>query len=294
MGIQEEKQFTITPRELVVLGYDTDLTYNAEEQAPNFTILTKTGNNSFNSNNYEIFYYSQNDLVSPLSSKTKNVGDYRLVIKLKGSGASSAENNYSFGEGTKEFYINYRINKCVVIFSASMNYKYDGNIPVIGLSYIQTLASNPLPIGVVLNSAIKAKSPDAKLYAINCSYTDVAFTNNFEWNNTPSSVPLLVKNSIAENLDNYDIRLDLNLNVAYDTVPYVVSKYEGIYDGDYHTITFTFSGDDAAEIRYSAKATNDISEYSTTIPKFKNYTSNPIHIYVAVKSTTYTMVNGSS
>lgn len=288
MGIQEEKQFTITPRELVVSGYDTDLTYNAEEQAPNFTILTKTGNNSFNSNNYEIFYYSQNDLVSPLSSKTKNVGDYRLVIKLKGSGASSAENNYSFGEGTKEFYINYRINKCVVIFSASMNYKYDGNIPVIGLSYIQTLASNPLPIGVILNSAIKAKSPDAKLYAINCSYTDVAFTNNFEWNNTPSSVPLLVKNSIAENLDNYDIRLDLNLNVAYDTVPYVVSKYEGIYDGDYHTITFTFSGDDAAEIRYSAKATNDISEYSTTIPKFKNYTSNPIHIYVAVKSTTYT------
>lgn len=288
MGIQEEKQFVISPRELVVSGYTTDLIYNAEEQAPNYTILTKTGNYSFNSNNYEVFYYSQNDLVSPLNAKTKNVGDYRLVIKLKGSGASSAENNYSFAEGAKEFYINYRINKCIVVFSVSMNYKYDGNIPVIGLSYIQAIASNPLPGGVVLNSAIKAKSADAKLYSINCAYTDAAFTNNFEWNNTPSSKPLLVKNNVAENLDNYDIRLDLNLNVAYDTVPYVVSKYEGVYDGDYHTITFTFSGDDSAEIRYSTKATNDIAEYSPTIPQFKNYTVNPVHIYVAVKSTTYT------
>lgn len=294
-GIEKEAKYTIYPRELTVSGYSTDLIYNADEQAPNFVIRAKTGDlTSFSSKDYEVYYYDQSNLTNVLSGKTKNVGNYRLVIKLKGTGEASPENNYTFADDDKEFIINYTISKCTVIFKVAMNYKFDANNPpIIDFSKITSPSDGKLPTGVQLDSYIIARSSDAKQYLINCSYTHPDFVNNFKWNNTPDTEPLLTKNGVKELLDNYDIRLDINLNVAEDTIPYTVTPYAGVYDGEKHSITFIYgdSADTSVEIRYSTKATTHIDDYSTTLPQFKNYTVNPYHVYVAIKSTKYTQGN---
>lgn len=279
-GLEVKQKFTISPRELTVNIDKNILTYNAKEQAPNYTITSNIVVNLNLGADYTIKYYSQSDLQTPIT-KPKNIGSYSMVISLAGSGENSTYNNFQFDNGQKEIRINYEIIKAKVTFTVSeAHFPYTNSPITISLSYITAFG---LPQGVTLDSYIISLTGNSGTYNINCPYTSTDFTNYFKWSSTDNK-PILTYNQQIESLDNYDITMVMTIIVAVGDLPYAVTEYVGQYDGQAHTINFQISQlSDDMTVQYS----RDNSQWFDSLPTETNVTNGAVHIYVKVTSSLY-------
>ena len=279
-GVEVKQKFTISPRELDVNIAKKILTYNAKEQAPDYTITSNIVVNLNVGSDYTIKYFAQSDLTTPIT-KPKNVGSYSMLFTLSGTGENSTYNNFVFSNGQKEIRIDYEIEKAKVIFAVSeAHFPYTNSPITISLSYIST---SGLPSGVTLDSYIISLTGNSGTYDINCPYDSTDFTNYFKWNNN-NNQPVLTYNQQTESLDNYDITMKMMIVVAVGDLPYAVTEYVGQYDGLAHTINFQISQlSPDMTVEYSRDQVN----WFNALPTETNVTNGAVHIFVKVTSSLY-------
>lgn len=299
-GLEAEISFKITPCKLKLEAGSVVLTYNAKQQAPSYVISSIAyptwelmSSALIEGQDYSVQYFDQSDAThsSPLAAKPKNVGNYTMVIKLLGSTNTSAATNFDFDNGTDEISVNYSIAKVDVTISYTGILKYNaGNTFVIPLTDISVTG---LPQGATLTSYIETKTGEIGTYAVNGSHTSTNFTNSFKWN-PDNPDPLIMYDGSSEDVaTNYNIIVDLDVSIRQDQLPYSVAKYEGVYDGEYHSFEFNIVADpsDNIEIKYSTDGGNT---FSSEKPKYKDCTNGVKHIIVKVISDIYgTVILGS-
>lgn len=332
-GSQAKQMFKITPCVITVNYTSNRLQYNSIGQMPEIS-LSAANNNKINveklldsdlsidkyGSDLSVNWYKGSDVsfTLPLNSKPINVGTYYVRLDLQNDAAT----NFVFKDtGSSYYYKDYQIIKAYV----EISYKGSIQIPTSGditLSYL-TSAKYPLsikglvsyknssgvevfPTSMISNILISTYAVGGE-YVYNNSYDDANpssdFTKNFKWSTTSNGNHLVIWNNetqTAEDLSNYDIKLDLKVNVSSDKIQYSITEYSGEYDGKEHTITFTAT--DGVE-SYDSQSTNntlkvyfslDNSTWLDYLPKFKDvigYDSNgdPVaqHIYVKIESTIF-------
>ncbi|MCR5787037.1 MAG: leucine-rich repeat domain-containing protein [Acholeplasmatales bacterium] len=260
-GVPEVTYVNILRNPIIVKNKGTEFTYNGEGQSPqlsfstNKTNLLVLNNVLVKDSNYSLHYYSvdESNNETELGFVPKNVGMYRIKLVL----TEDTYKNFEFDYNKLNYYIlDYRINQAEVTITYNGIKPYaDGNPVLIGL---EDLSVQGLPEGYSLSTYIKTKSGEENYYTAEGAYDLIdssnpyAFGNNFSWyNGAVVDNPIIVNgDGASEALSNYKITVSIKLTIAADTLPYTVIPYEGVYDGNPHTIEFSVNTNVPMTITY--------------------------------------------
>lgn len=293
-GRCEPFSFSITPLELTIVWEDPNLVYNGQEQAPRFKLSSadypglEVLGSLIEGVDYTLTYYdTENDPSTPIG-KPRPHGDYQVVLEL----TPSAAKNYSFNieNNVTKSSIYYSIAKCPVAVSFTGNFTYDGNLVNIPRNKLKV---EGLPAIMDFQSGLITKSSARGDYTVSGINGGTTFTSKYQWSTggvggpTPTikftSGPLA---SQDDDLENYLISVNVNMKIISDSLTYNVSRYNNVYDGEFHTFDFEVIADpnDTITIEYSVDGG---STYTTTRPVYRDAAPSPRHVWVRVQSLLY-------
>lgn len=289
-GKEEEIEFKITPLQIALVWDKTMLPYNGVQQSPDFNITNSVypglaiKNKLSEGTDYTLTYSTQAAIGSAIAMP-KNVGAYHIEFKLIGQSA----NNYKFDislndiDDTHDF----EITPCEITITVATTVKQTGSNISIPLNDITVTG---LPATMSYQSLIKTKSALAGVYTAKGLYDCNDFVTKFEFSPgviyNSTNAPKIVMGGVDEDMSNFKVSVDISVVVSADSLPYTIKGYEGIYDGQEHSIELSLNvpADDIIAVEYRV---GESGEFKPELPMFKDAMSSPAHIYVRVKSKTY-------
>ncbi|MDE6584457.1 MAG: hypothetical protein K2K15_03555, partial [Anaeroplasmataceae bacterium] len=287
--------FEITKLVLTAQWANQNLTYNAEEQ----DLALKLTSNDYPSLNVlgmlkkDIDYtlvYTDVETGTDLPGKPKDVGHYKVTFTLK----PIAYKNYEFADGLDFAYQYFDILKCRVVVSYTGVFNFDGNPVTITRSQLKI---EGLPAIVDFQSALVTKGTGPGNFDTAGNYLTSDFKEKYLWTTSAGNAMNPVLNNIStgnpEVENNYEIYVNVNMRIASGVLVYSVSKYNGVYDGDYHSFDFTITPEptDVVSWEYSVDGG---ANYTAELPKYKDAMASPVHIVVRVKSLLYGNPNNNN
>ena len=302
-GIEVEKDFEITPCILTLNFEELTLIYNATNQSPSYSFRSSTYPNwEINSvfvqgSNYSVEYYDIDKATSLGQTAPTNIGNYKMIISFIGDSAK----NFVFADGSTTQNTNFRIDKATIKVSYAGTKAYDALNPIKLIKDTDFTVSG-LPDGTEFISSLYTISGEQASYSITGTFLSTNFTSKFNWDSGATKPTILLSDGSADDLNNYNIEVDIKLTVSAGAVTYNVSKYSGEYDGLAHTFTFELTmpedpNDANIKVEYSVDGGLSYGSFASAAgvssdgkPLYVAAMSQAVHVVVKVTSAVYGVV----
>lgn len=280
------KEFEITKLEvgLKIKPASSDtLPYNTNYQAPEINVYKNLNLDGEQAISYVIegvhYALTYHDATTGLEiSKPKDVGEYFMRYELIGDGLNNVSFDIETNAIVQEIYYSITPRKVIVKYSG-----YHDEGPTVQSVAYHKLVYSGFTTNVGFRSGILSSSPVAGVYEYYGVYSPTTWPTNgdFEWSDTGLGAPtiIMLATGAPEDINNYEIELDLYLVITNDTFAYSATELNVVYDGEEHFLPFevTLSPSDYTwNVQYS---TNQVDWYNDPIPFVDagNY-----HVYVRV------------